>query len=159
MKTAEKTNAATITALDGRSLRGCQRIASEVFEENASERQAIRSFWSATQSGFTARLNGRIVGFALCTGQNPDGVEIQAFAVEKKYRRNGIGRTLLDKVVRLSRRKVIVRVDDRALEAHLFLRDRGFRAVQIERGTFHDRYVFEGGPVPEMENAVEFHSP
>ena len=156
MKTTEKTNEVKIAALDGRSLRTCHRIAAEIFDQNASENLAIRSFSSSTQSGYTARLNGRIVGFALCTGQNPDGVEIQAFAVEKEHRRNGIGRTLLDKVVRLSRRKVIVRVDDRALDAHLFLRDHGFRAVQIERGTFHDRYVFEGDPVPDT---VECHSP
>ena len=159
MQTTEKTNVIKIAALDGRSLRACHRIAADIFGQDASENLAIRDFSSSSQSGYTARLNGRIVGFALCTGQNPDEVEIQAFAVAKEYRRNGIGRILLDKVVRLSRRKVIVRVDDRALDAHLFLRDRGFRAVQIERGTLSDRYVFEGNSVPETEYAVECHSP
>lgn len=107
----------TIAPLDGRSLRSCKRIAAEAFDENSHENQAVQAFSTTNQSGFAARVKGKIVGFALCSGRNP--VKILAFAVEKKQRRNGIGRMLLDRIVRLSRQKVIVTVDDRALDAHL----------------------------------------
>jgi len=66
-----------------------------------------------------------------------------AHYVIKPDRRQGIGGQLLERVVQLPRREIVVSVDERNLDAQLFLRSQGFRAVAIER----NHYIFKRGKV------------
>ena len=80
--------------------------------------------------------------------------QLLALAVRKSDRCEGIGRQLLDRVVRLPRKEIIANVDERNLETQLFLRSAGFRAVAIEPGT-PEYYVFKRSGIEVASSVTE----
>lgn len=92
--------------------------------------------------GKVAEVDGAIVGFMLYElGQKK--ISVINIAVCKAQRRSGIGRTLVRHLQsKLSNPKywlsVEARVMDDNLEAHLFLKGLGFRAVAVDRDFFSD---------------------
>ncbi|MCL2622896.1 MAG: GNAT family N-acetyltransferase, partial [Planctomycetaceae bacterium] len=84
--------------------------------------------------------------------------EVLALAVNKMDRREGIGRQLLNRVVRLPRKEIIAHVDEQNLETQLFLRSAGFRAVAIEPGT-PDYYVFKRSGTEVASSVTEVKKP
>jgi ribosomal-protein-alanine N-acetyltransferase len=83
----------------------------------------------------------KVIGFMVYR-LHKRGLEILDFAAHPGYRRAGVGRQMAAKLVgKLSaRRRLLIRVDVREinLDAQLFFRAQGFRAVGVRREHFED---------------------
>ncbi len=103
---------------------------------------------SGNSVGYVAELDNVIVGHVIVLFKE-DSIEILSLTVDEAFRRLSIG-TWLIKVV-LDRlddeyKKVVVRVPDSNLVAHIFLRDLGFMVNEIVKSKKRhgdDVYVFE----------------
>ena len=91
-----------------------------------------------------ALMAGDPVGFVLYR-LHPRGIDILRMAVHPDYRREGVGSRLLARVAerleswgRGQRAQVRIYVRERNLDAQLFLRARGLKAVWVEREHFAD---------------------
>lgn len=98
--------------------------------------------------GLVAERHGEIVGFMIYELQKAKLVLLN-LAVAPNARLQWVGhrlvRRLQDKVSQQRRKAIEVTVSDDNLDAHLFLRSQGFKAVAIERGYYEDgedAYVF-----------------
>ena len=119
----------------------CLGLAERTFGKESPEYKAVQNFTKDKRAGFVASVRGFVVGFVVYDNRQRDKAEVLAFAVHRPDRRQGIGRLLMSKVAKGPRAEVAIKVDDGLLDAHLFLRSQGFRAVEIERGK-HTKYVF-----------------
>jgi len=89
---------------------------------------------------------GEILGHMIYELQ-PDHFRMLSLAVAKDWRRQGIGRELiaklLNKLVQQGRSYVSFEVHETCLPVQLFLRSQGFSAVAILKGIDEDAYVME----------------
>ena len=130
-----------LNALGNISAPACLGLAERTFGQDSPEYRTVLNFTKEKRAGFVATIRGFVVGFIVYDNRNREKAEVLAFAVHKPDRRQGVGRSLMGKVAKGPREEVTVKVDDRLLDAHLFLRSLGFRAVKIERGQ-STKYVF-----------------
>jgi [ribosomal protein S18]-alanine N-acetyltransferase len=80
-----------------------------------------------------------------------DAIEIQNMAVRPAYRRRAVASQMLarlgGKLTEFAKPRLVTTVRDSNLAMHLFLRSRGFRAVQVchrhDENTGEDGYRFE----------------
>jgi ribosomal-protein-alanine N-acetyltransferase len=83
----------------------------------------------------------RVVGFMVYE-LHKARLHVLNFCVAKVERRNGVGRQMVDKLVgKLStqrRSRIVLEVRETNLDAQLFFREQGFRAVSILRGYYAD---------------------
>ncbi len=88
-----------------------------------------------------ARLGGELVGYMLLQ-QVVDEMELHTFAVKESYRRQGIGRMLLDHMVaearRLHSKHIYLQVRPSNTAAGTLYRKMGFKAVGLRRRYYHD---------------------
>ena len=131
-----------ISALGSVSAPTCLGLAERTFGKNSQEYRSVLNFTKEKRAGFIASIRGFVVGFIVYDNRHREKAEILAFAVHKQDRRQGIGRQLMGRGAKGPREEVTIKVDDRLLNAHLFLRSLGFRAVEIEHGQ-STRYVFK----------------
>ena len=131
-----------ITALDSVSAPTCLGLAERTFGKNTQEYRSILNFTKEKRAGFIASIRGFVVGFVVYDNRHREKAEVLAFAVHKTNRRAGIGRQLMGRVTKGPREEVTIKVNDRLLDVHLFLRSLGFQAVKIEHGQ-STRYVFK----------------
>ena len=104
----------------------------------------------------------RIVGFMVYE-LNKNRIHILNFAVAPDVRRFNIGTQMLDKLVaKLStsrRNRVILEVRETNLDAQIFFRENGFRAVSVLRDyyqdTTEDAYLMQYRYHPERFTAIE----
>ena len=68
-------------------------------------------------------------------------MEIINLAVKREERRKGYGSALVDTISSYLNKKVMVRVPERMLEAQLFFRSQGFKAIGIEKTDGGDLYI------------------
>jgi ribosomal protein S18 acetylase RimI-like enzyme len=141
-----------ITQICNRSASACLGLAAQTFGKDSPQFHAVHAFHKEKRAGYVAMIRNCVVGFIVYDNRGMDAAQVLALTVSKANRRQGIGGQLLGRVVRLPRREIIVTVDERNLDAQLFLRSQGFRAaVGIEDG----HYIFKRNKVGVAFPATE----
>ena len=143
-----------VTQLNNRSALTCLGLAAHIFGKDSPQFRAVRDFAKEKRAGYVATVRNCVVGFVVYDNRGMDVTNVLALAVCKLNRRQGIGGQLLGRVVRLPRTEIIVNVDERNLDAQLFLRSQGFRAVATE----WNHYIFKRCKVGVASAATEVQS-
>jgi [ribosomal protein S18]-alanine N-acetyltransferase len=103
------------------------------FEFPWTEDEFIRCLRQRDCIGMVAERNEEVAGFM---------IYILSFAVHPDYRRQGIGRSMIDKLVsKLAyqrRNRIVLEVRETNLDAQLFFRQLGFRATSVLRSFYED---------------------
>ena len=124
-------------------------VEQQSFEYAWTEEDFLRCLRQRNCIGMVAEYGEKVVGFMVYELKTK-ALEFLNFAVHPRYRREGVGTTMVDKLKsKLSdhrRTKIRVTVRDSNLNAHLFFRECGFKAARVERGYYQDSgedaYVF-----------------
>jgi ribosomal-protein-alanine N-acetyltransferase len=114
------------------------------FMENLRHRNVV---------GMVADIRGSIAGFMLYE-LHKTHISIFDFAVSQEYQRQGVGTSmvqrLVDKLSHQGREAIEVMTSDQNINAHLFFRSCGFKAMSVFRdhfesdgGEFADGYLFQ----------------
>jgi ribosomal-protein-alanine N-acetyltransferase len=125
-------------------------VEQESFEFPWSEDDFIRCLRQRNCIGMVAEHEDRVIGFMIYE-LHKSRLHVLNFAVAKAFRRRGVGRQMLAKLVgKLSyqrRTRVLLEVRETNLPAQLFFRSEGFRAVSVLRDfyddTTEDAYVMQ----------------
>jgi ribosomal-protein-alanine N-acetyltransferase len=92
--------------------------------------------------GAVAEVNGQVVGYMIYE-QHRTGIDLFKLAVVPHARRLGVGRALIAKLISTldgeRQRSIAVVVNERNLQAHLWLRALGFMASEVLHGHFDER--------------------
>jgi ribosomal-protein-alanine N-acetyltransferase len=111
------------------------------FEFPWLEDDFIRCLRQRNCIGMVAERDDRIVGFMIYE-LNKTRIRVLNFAVSAEYRRRGIGAQMIAKLIsKLSvqrRSRLTLEVRETNLDAQLFFRSAGFRAVSVLRGYYED---------------------
>ncbi len=138
------------------------QIEQSSFEFPWSEEDFIRCLRQRNCIGMVAECEDRIVGFMIYE-LHKNRLHILNFAVGSGYRRHGVGRQMASKLVsKLShqrRTRILLEVRETNLDAQLFFRNVGFRAVSVLRDfyddTTEDAYMMEHRYQPTIEEAMQ----
>jgi ribosomal-protein-alanine N-acetyltransferase len=125
-------------------------IEQETFEFSWSEEDFIRSLRQRNCIGMVADCEDKVVGFTIYE-LHKNKLRVLNFAVDPYCRRRGVGSRLIskltDKLTPQRRNKVVLEVREKNLDAQLFLRSQGFKAVSVLHDfyddTDEDAYVFQ----------------
>lgn len=117
------------------------QIESGSFEFPWSEEEFVRCLRQRNCIGMVAEWNERIVGFMIYE-LHRSRLHLLNFAVHQTFRRQGVGRAMLSKLFgKLSsqrRSRILLEVRETNLEAQLFFRELGFRAIHVLRAYYED---------------------
>jgi ribosomal-protein-alanine N-acetyltransferase len=99
-----------------------------------------------TNFGMLAEIGKEVVGYIVYRVEG-EQIFVLSMAVMPRYRRNGIGTMLITTILpkMKNRKKIRAIVSDQILDAHLFLKNLGFKALKVKRnycGPDHDGYDF-----------------
>ena len=137
-------------------------VAHEVAEFERLDRDCFPTPWPAAEFrrflerpdclALSARVGDRSVAYGVMLFEW-DTAHLLKLAVDAAWRRRGIGRTLLNELIRMATEsgaeKISLEVRETNLVAQLFYRECGLRAVKIERDfyadTGEDAYRMEKG--------------
>ncbi len=135
--------------------------------ENASfefpwlEEDFIRCLRQRNCIGMVAEYEERIVGFMIYE-LHRNRLHVLNFAVHPQQRRRGVGQKMVDKLVgKLStqrRDRIMLEVRETNLDAQLFFRQLGFRAISVLRDFYDDtvedaylmQYSYESADAPNV---------
>ena len=128
------------------------------FEFAWSEDDFIRCLRQRNCIGMVCELDDEIVGFMIYE-LHKNRLQILNFAVSPEFRRSGIGSQMIDKLLgKLSherRNRILLEVRETNLNAQLFFKDRGFKAISVLRDFYHDSdedaYLMEYRYKPQLE--------
>ena len=116
-------------------------IENESFEFPWSEEDFIRCLRQRNCIGMVAEYDEQVVGFMIYE-LHRTRLHVLNFAVADDFRRHGVGRQMVDKLAtKLSpqrRTRVLLEVRETNLEAQLFFKSLGFRAVSVLRNYYDD---------------------
>lgn len=116
-------------------------IENESFEYPWSKKDFIRCLRQFNFIGFVAEFDEQVVGFMIYE-LHRTRLHVLNFAVAGDFRRHGIGRQMVENLAtRLSpqhRTRILLEVCETNLEAQLFFRSCGFRAVSVLRNYYDD---------------------
>ncbi len=116
-------------------------IESQSFEFPWSEDDFIRCLRQRNCIGMVAELDERLVGFMIYE-LHKTRLHILNFAVSEDATRRSVGQQMVDKLIsKLSsqrRTRITLEVRETNLDAQLFFRDCGFRAVSVLRDYYDD---------------------
>lgn len=116
-------------------------IENHSFEFTWSEEDFIRCLRQRNCIGMVAELDERVVG-SMIYELHKTRLHILNFSVHQDYRRRGVGAAMVAKLVsKLSfqrRTKLLLEVRERNLQAQLFFRSAGFRAISVLRNFYHE---------------------
>ncbi len=116
-------------------------IEQESFEFPWCEDDFIRCLRQRNCIGMVAELGERVAGFMIYE-LHKTRLHVLNFAVGRDFRRRGLGKQMLTKLVgKLSfqrRTRVLLEVRETNLPAQLFFRSQGFRAVSVLRDFYDD---------------------
>jgi len=137
-------------------------IEGESFEFPWSEEDFIRCLRQRNCIGMVAEYQQRVVGFMIYE-LHKTRLHILNFSVAKQFRRRGVGRQMVDKLIsKLSsgrRTRIVLEIRETNLPAQLFFRDSGFRAVSVLRSYYddtpEDAYVMQYRYRPSDGEAAE----
>ncbi len=116
-------------------------IEGQSFEFPWSEDDFIRCLRQRNCIGMVAEHGERVAGFMIYE-LHRNRLHILNFAVSADCRRSGVGQQMVEKLIgKLSgqrRSRIMLEVRETNLEAQLFFRDLGFRAVSVLRDFYDD---------------------
>ncbi|HEY2826552.1 MAG TPA: ribosomal protein S18-alanine N-acetyltransferase [Pirellulales bacterium] len=116
-------------------------IEADSFEFPWCENDFLRCLRQRNCIGMVAEQNDRIVGFMIYE-LHKTRLHILNFAVSSRYRRTGVGKQMVTKLVgKLStqrRNRILLEIRETNLAAQLFFRSCGFRAVSVLRDFYED---------------------
>jgi ribosomal-protein-alanine N-acetyltransferase len=116
-------------------------IENRSFEFPWSEEDIIRCLRQRNCIGMVAEYEERVVGFMIYE-LHKNRLHILNFAVRQEYRRRGVGTRMVEKLVgKLShqrRSRILLEVRETNLDAQLFFRSAGFRAISVLRDFYDD---------------------
>ena len=111
------------------------------FEYPWSEEKLILTLWNREVIGMVAELANEVVGIMIYE-LHKNRLHLINFAVAPQARRQGVGSTMIEKLVsKLShdrRNRIMLEVRESNLAALLFFESRGFRAIKILRDYYED---------------------
>jgi len=111
------------------------------FEFPWSEDDFIRCLRQRNCIGMVAEYDGQVIGFMIYE-LHKTRLHILNFAVHDDFRRSGVGRQMINKLVgKLSpqrRTRILLEVRETNLAAQLFFRNAGFRATTVLRDFYDD---------------------
>lgn len=133
------------------------RIESASFDDPWIEDDFLNVLRQRNCIGMVAELAGRVVGFMIYK-LHKGNLEILDFAVDPRYRRQGVGRQMVDRLKnKLSqqwRTELQMLVRERNLVAQLFFRSQEFLAVDVLPNEYddtdEDAYVMRYRLLPEV---------
>ncbi len=124
-----------------RDMQAVLEIESSNFEFAWSEEDFIRCLRQRNCIGMVAEHEDRVVGFMIYE-LHKNRLHILNFAVSADCKRQGIGRSMVSKLMgKLShdrRNRIMLEVRETNLDAQLFFRGLGFRAVSVLRDFYDD---------------------
>ncbi len=134
----------------------------ESFEFPWLEEDFIRCLRQRNCIGMVAEHEDRVVGFMIYE-LHKSRIHVLNFAVADAYRRSGVGSQMIAKLIaKLSsqrRSRIILEVRETNLDAQLFFRENGFRAVSVLHcyyaDTPEDAYLMQYRYRPERQPAAE----
>lgn len=116
-------------------------IEGSAFEFPWSEDDFIRCLRQRNCIGMVAEYDERVVGLMIYE-LHKNQLHILNFAVHSDFRRRGIGGQMIGKLIgKLSyqrRNRILLEVRETNLQAQLFFRDSGFKAVSVLRDFYDD---------------------
>jgi ribosomal-protein-alanine N-acetyltransferase len=116
-------------------------IESNCFEFAWSEDDFIRCLRQRNCIGMVAECDERVAGFMIYE-LHKNRLHVLNFAVHSDYRRRGIGSTMMRKLLgKLSqerRNRIMLEVRETNLEAQLFFKSLGFKAISVLRDFYDD---------------------
>jgi GNAT superfamily N-acetyltransferase len=119
-------NCIEIVPLCHRSAPCCLGLAERTFGKDSPEYKAVLNFNVERRAGFLVHIRRCVVGFIVVDNRNLEHTQILSMAVCKSERRTGIGREMLQRLIRYGKRKTLaIRVNADAVETHEFLRNQG----------------------------------
>lgn len=93
-----------------------------------------------------AELDGSVVGYLFYEiSPKSTAIKVSSLFVEPNHRRKGIGTSMIFKLLskmRGGKNRIEFVVSEYDLEAHLFLKNNGFRAVSVIKGSESSSYEF-----------------
>ncbi len=111
------------------------------FDFSWTEEEFLRCLRQRNCIGMVAEMNERVVGFMIYE-LHKSKLHIMNFAVHPDYRRQGIGRQMIAKLVgKLSshrRTKITLAVRETNLHAQVFFRDMDFKATRMLKNYYED---------------------
>lgn len=116
-------------------------IETQSFEFPWSEEEFIRCLRQRNCIGMVAEQDEHVVGFMIYE-LHKNRLHILNFAVSPDVRRSGVGTAMIDKLIgKLShdrRNRIMLEVRETNLDAQLFFRSLGFRAISVLREFYED---------------------
>jgi ribosomal-protein-alanine N-acetyltransferase len=117
------------------------RIEKESFEHPWSEEDFLCCLRQRNCIGMVAEYDHEIVGFMIYE-LHKSRLHILNFAVDDAYRRQSVGAQmvarLIDKLSQQRRNEILLEVRERNLDAQVFFKEQGFRAISILRCHYDD---------------------
>jgi [ribosomal protein S18]-alanine N-acetyltransferase len=137
-------------------------VEGESFEFPWLEDDFIRCLRQRNCIGMVAEHEDRVVGFMIYE-LHKTRIHVLNFAVAKAFRHSGVGSQMVAKLIaKLStqrRSRIVLEVRETNLDAQLFFRENGFRAVSVLRSYYadtpEDAYMMQFRYRPERQPAVE----
>jgi len=133
-------------------------IENSSFEFPWSEEDFIRCLRQRNCIGMVAEYDERVVGFMIYE-LHKNRLHILNFAVRPEFRRRGVATAMVNKLIgKLSqqrRNRILLEIRETNLDAQLFFRDSGFRAISVLRDFYDDttedaylmQYRYRSAPV------------
>lgn len=133
------------------------------FEFPWSEEDFIRCLRQRNCIGMVAECDEQVVGFMIYE-LHKNRLHVLNFAVHPDFRRRQVGSAMVKKLVgKLSqqrRNRILLEIRETNLDAQLFFRDRGFRAISVLRDfyddTTEDAYLMQYRYRPSAEEQEVF---
>jgi [ribosomal protein S18]-alanine N-acetyltransferase len=124
-----------------RDMQAVLAIENQSFEFSWSEDDFIRCLRQRNCIGMVAEQDEQVVGFMIYE-LHKNRLHILNFAVAKEMRRHGIGKAMVGKLLsKLSherRNRIMLEVRETNLDAQLFFKGLGFRAISVLRDFYDD---------------------
>ncbi|MEM9364598.1 MAG: ribosomal protein S18-alanine N-acetyltransferase [Planctomycetota bacterium] len=140
-------------------------IENDCFEFAWTEDDFIRCLRQRNCIGMVAECDDKVVGFMIYE-LHKNRLHILNFAVHSAFRRSNIGTTMINKLLgKLSlerRNRIMLEVRETNLEAQLFFKSVGFRAISVLRDfyddTVEDAYLMQFRYQPSAEELAQPHN-
>lgn len=119
-------------------------IENESFEYPWSEEIFVKILRQRGCIGMIAEHEESVIGYMIYKLQKPR-LELLNFAVAKRFRRQGVGRAMVEKLFSKlgledhpTRKRILAEVQDSNLDAQLFFKALGFRAILVLKDHYPD---------------------
>lgn len=117
------------------------QIERQGFEFPWSDEDFIRCLRQRNCIGMVAEHEGRVVGFMIYE-LHRSRIHLLNFAVDKLYQRLGVGSQMVAKLIaKLTtqrRSRIVLEIRETNLDAQLFFRENGFRAISVLHNHYED---------------------